>query len=34
MHGRTAVQPGDRIGLAIEVNQVHLFDAQTRQVCR
>jgi len=34
MHGRTAVKPGDRVGLAIEVNEVHLFDAQTREVCR
>jgi multiple sugar transport system ATP-binding protein len=34
MHGRTAVQPGDRVGLAIEVDQVHLFDAKTKQVCR
>jgi multiple sugar transport system ATP-binding protein len=34
MHGRTAVQPGERIGLAIEVGQVHLFDAKTQLVCR
>ncbi len=34
MHGRTGVRPGERIGLAIEVGQVHLFDAQTKRVCR
>jgi multiple sugar transport system ATP-binding protein len=34
MHGRTAVQPGERVGLAIEVPQVHLFDAKTKLVCR
>ena len=26
MHGRTGVQPGDRIGLAVEPGAVHVFD--------
>jgi multiple sugar transport system ATP-binding protein len=30
LHGRTQVQPGDKIGLAIETREVHLFDAQTQ----
>ncbi|HEX6707482.1 MAG TPA: sn-glycerol-3-phosphate ABC transporter ATP-binding protein UgpC [Albitalea sp.] len=30
LHGRTQVQPGDRIGLDIETAAVHLFDAQTQ----
>ena len=30
LHGRTQVQPGDRVGLTIEVDEVHLFDAATQ----
>ena len=26
MHGRSTVQPGDRVGLAVETGAVHLFD--------
>ena len=29
VHGRTAVKPGDRIGLAVEAGAVHLFDPQS-----
>jgi multiple sugar transport system ATP-binding protein len=28
-HGRTSVQPGERIGLAIEPGAAHLFDRTT-----
>ena len=31
LHGRTQAQPGERVGLAIETEQVHLFDAQTQR---
>lgn len=31
LHGRTQAQPGQRVGLAIETEQVHLFDAQTQR---
>jgi len=34
LHGRTQVQPGDRVGLTIETEQVHLFDAQTQRAER
>jgi multiple sugar transport system ATP-binding protein len=30
LHGRTHVRPGDRVGLAIDIDQVHLFDAETQ----
>jgi multiple sugar transport system ATP-binding protein len=26
LHGRSAVQPGDKVGLAVEIGAVHLFD--------
>ena len=31
LHGRTTVQPGDTVHLAIEVDKVHLFDGQSEQ---
>ena len=31
LHGRTTVQPGDTVHLAIEVDKVHLFDRQSEQ---
>jgi multiple sugar transport system ATP-binding protein len=34
LHGRTQVQPGERVGLSIETPQVHLFDAQTQRAER
>jgi multiple sugar transport system ATP-binding protein len=34
LHGRTQVQPGERVGLVIETRQVHLFDAQTQRAER
>ncbi|WP_280154103.1 sn-glycerol-3-phosphate ABC transporter ATP-binding protein UgpC [Piscinibacter sp. XHJ-5] len=30
LHGRTQVQPGDRVGLTIDIDRVHLFDAGTQ----
>jgi len=30
IHGRTNVKPGERVGLAIEIDGVHLFDEETR----
>jgi multiple sugar transport system ATP-binding protein len=30
LHGRTDVQPGDRVGVTVETRKVHLFDRATR----
>ncbi|HUG23066.1 ABC transporter ATP-binding protein [Piscinibacter sp.] len=30
IHGRTNVKPGDRVGLTIEIDGVHLFDQETQ----
>ena len=32
IHGTTA-QPGDTLGLAVDVGAVHLFDQETRRPC-
>ncbi|MBW8831865.1 MAG: TOBE domain-containing protein [Burkholderiales bacterium] len=31
IHGRTTAQPGDSLGLAVDVGEVHLFDQENRR---